>query len=107
MIKEKKEKNMIAKDFLNEYAAFVMESGLSKYSSDQYKSYLNNVCKKFTGMEKYLDLIAESADADEQGYYAEQMNAAISSALKKENFFISKKKLIDYKCAVALLIAYI
>jgi hypothetical protein len=98
---------MSTKDFLNEYAAFVMESGLSKYSSDQYKSYLNNVCKKFVGIENHLNMIAESVDADEQGYYAEQMNAVISSALKKENFFISKKKLRDYKCAVALLIAYI
>ena len=94
-------------DFLKEYSAFVLDSGLSQFSADQYKSYLKNACKKLPAITNHLELIAESNNASDQAIYAEQMNAAICSALSDATCSVTKKSLSNYKCAVTVLVAYI
>lgn len=98
---------MTTSEFLNEYYNFVIEAGFSKNSADQYKSYLRNVGKKLPSVENNLDLIASVEDMAAQSVYVEQMNVAITNALKSGNASVSSKRLNDYRCAVTVLHAFV
>ena len=97
----------MSKMFLNEFEAFAIDADISEYSAAQYKSYLRNVCKKLPCVTNHLDLIATSDNACDKAIYAEQMNAAVTLALKDDACPVSKKRLRDYKCAVAMLVAFV
>lgn len=98
---------MTVQEFLKGYAAFAEDAGLTKYSIDQYRSYLNNVCKRLPAVASHLEHIAAASLADEKAAYAEQMNAAVTAAQKDDACTIGAKQLRNYKSAVALLIAYV
>ncbi|MBQ7294409.1 MAG: hypothetical protein IJW79_11810 [Clostridia bacterium] len=98
---------MTTTDFIKAYEAFVLDGRLSKFSAEQYKSYLKNTCKKLPGISTHLDMISASGDADEQAVYAEQINAALTSALKDDSFPLKKKTLRNYKSAAAMLVAFL
>lgn len=98
---------MTVQEFLAKYKAFVIDAGFTVNSADQYMSYIKNACKKLVGVEKNLELIAASEDIDVRAAYAEQINAAITQALKSGNSIVSQKRLRDYKSAVNVLIAFL
>ena len=98
---------MTKNEFLNAYRTFALDAGFSAHSTAQYVSYLNNTCQKLPGVTDHLDYIAASTDPDVQAVYAEQMNAAITLALKTNTAAVTRKRLHDYKSAVNLLVAFL
>ena len=98
---------MLVNEFLKQYGNFLIDCGFTQNSVDQYKSYLRNVGKKLLSVANNLDMIASTEDTTIQGIYVEQMNIAVTNALRDEDCTVDRKKLHDYRCARAVLHAFV
>lgn len=98
---------MSEQDFKRSYKSFaITQAHLTKYSADQYVSYLNKVCQ-LPGMHKQLERIAAESAQTKQIQYVEELCDAIATAYDDPHCPLTIKELSNGQSAAHLLLAFV
>ena len=98
---------MSEQDFKRSYKSFaITQAHLTKYSADQYVSYLNKVCQ-LPGMHKQLERIAAESAQTKQIQYVEELCDAIVTAYDDPHCPLTIKELSNGQSAAHLLLAFV
>lgn len=100
-------KSEALKNFFKEYKKYLVETGHSSYSADQYCTYLRKVCALLDLGEGFLEAIVAISDANVQAALCEYLMAKLSNEFKKATDKALKKQISNYKSAVSMLSEFV